>query len=77
MKTKLYSIRDRKAGTYGTPFASFNDDTAKRDFSDFVVRFRINISLKISSFIISVSLKRILEKFLSKTINLFSLYSLE
>lgn len=28
----LYAYRDRKAGNYTTPFASQNDETAKRDF---------------------------------------------
>lgn len=35
MKTNLYTIRDRKASTYGTPFASFNHETAIRDFKGF------------------------------------------
>lgn len=35
MKNRLYSIRDRKSGNYGVPFASFNDDTAERDFNAF------------------------------------------
>lgn len=35
MITKLYTIRDRKSGIYGTPFGSFNDDTAIRDFKGF------------------------------------------
>ena len=32
MISKLYSIRDRKAEFYGTPFASVSDVTAQRDF---------------------------------------------
>ena len=35
MINKLYSMRDRKSGMYGVPFASFNDETAKRDFNAF------------------------------------------
>ena len=35
MKTCLYSIYDRKSGNYGTPFSSYNDDTAQRDFLGF------------------------------------------
>lgn len=35
MITKLYTIRDRKSGIYGTPFGSFNHDTAIRDFQAF------------------------------------------
>ena len=35
MITKLYTIRDRKSGIYGTPFGSFNHDTAIRDFHSF------------------------------------------
>lgn len=35
MKTNLYTIRDRKAGTYGTPFGSYNHETAIRDFKGF------------------------------------------
>lgn len=35
MDNRLYSIYDRKSGNYGVPFASFNDDTAKRDFNGF------------------------------------------
>lgn len=35
MVNKLYSMRDRKSGMYGAPFASFNHETAKRDFIAF------------------------------------------
>ena len=35
MITKLYTIRDRKSGIYGTPFGSYNNDTAIRDFRGF------------------------------------------
>lgn len=35
MITKLYTIRDRKSGIYGTPFGSYNHDTAIRDFRGF------------------------------------------
>lgn len=35
MITKLYTIRDRKSNIYGTPFGSFNHDTAIRDFHGF------------------------------------------
>lgn len=35
MKSKIYTMRDRKSGIYGNPFLSHNDDTAKRDFDAF------------------------------------------
>lgn len=35
MISKMYVIRDRKGGFYGTPFCSQNDDTAARDFLGF------------------------------------------
>lgn len=35
MKSKLYTMRDRKSGIYGTPFASYNHATAQRDFKSF------------------------------------------
>lgn len=35
MISKVYVMRDRKAGFYGTPFFSQNDATATRDFFGF------------------------------------------
>lgn len=35
MITKLYTIRDRKSCMYGSPFGSYNNDTAIRDFQGF------------------------------------------
>lgn len=35
MTTKLYVMRDRRSGIYGTPFVSHNDKTAERDFDSF------------------------------------------
>lgn len=32
MVSRVYSIRDRKSGLYGTPFFSVNDECATRDF---------------------------------------------
>lgn len=35
MKSNLYTMRDRLSGTYGSPFTSVNDASAKRDFNAF------------------------------------------
>lgn len=33
MKSFLYGVRDKVAGTFGSPFMAVNDDVAKRQFA--------------------------------------------